>query len=236
MLRLSQSSLQPYMALWWGSFSTYILQGDPSRKLKHSIHSLLYRLVYSLFSSTIASKEASTFYTHQTNLRDISQPTAILHSLFKPLVLHIPKERDLQPLIDVLANPENTKNDLSVALLTLQERDSVCRQWLTLNDLLNYLNFVVIHTTNGHGEGGVNDHEEVLGIAGLGWIGPAKRDDGNSDESARAGAAGVMINPAARQKGFGSEALKMVIDYGLNVLGLVEVRIGLRRLMWLCAG
>jgi RimJ/RimL family protein N-acetyltransferase len=35
-----------------------------------------------------------------------------------------------------------------------------------------------------------------------------------------------MINPAARQKGFGSEALKMVIDYGLNVLGLVEVRIG----------
>jgi RimJ/RimL family protein N-acetyltransferase len=35
-----------------------------------------------------------------------------------------------------------------------------------------------------------------------------------------------MINPTARRKGFGLEALGMVIDYGLNMLGLVEVRIG----------
>jgi hypothetical protein len=49
----------------------------------------------------MASKEASTFYTHQTNLRDISQPTAILQSLVKPLVLRIPQEKGLQPLIVV---------------------------------------------------------------------------------------------------------------------------------------
>lgn len=48
----------------------------------------------------MASKEVSTFYTHQTNLRDISQPIAILQSLSNPLVLCIPQEKDLQSLID----------------------------------------------------------------------------------------------------------------------------------------
>lgn len=108
----------------------------------------------------MAAKEASTFYTHQTNLRNISQPTAILQSLSKPPVLRIPQERNLQPLIEVLANPDNTKNDLSVVSLTAQERESVCRQWLHINEPLNYLNFVVVHTANSQ--------EEVLGIAGLG--------------------------------------------------------------------
>lgn len=167
--------------------------------------------------STMASNEAepSPFYTHQTDLDDISQPTAILHSLSKPLALRIPQDKDLQPLINFLADPENTKTDLSVASLTPEERESVCRQWLTLNDPLNYLNFVVIDTTT-------NGHEEVVGIAGLGWIGPTK----DGDASKRAGAAGVMINPTARRKGLVAEALKMVIDYGLNVLELAEVRIG----------
>lgn len=165
----------------------------------------------------MSSKEtsSSTFYIHQTDLRNITQPTAILHSLSKPLVLRIPQDTDLQPLINVLANPENTKNDLSVATLTPQERESVCRQWLTLNDPLDYVNFVAIDTTS-------KGQQEVIGIAGLGWIGPMK----DAEEPEHAGAAGVMINPTARRKGLGAEALKMVIDYGLNVLGLAEVRIG----------
>lgn len=165
----------------------------------------------------MSSKEISpsAFYTHQTDLRDITQPTAILNSLSKALVLRIPQDEDLQPLINVLANPENTKDDLSVSTSTPEERESICRQWLTLNDPLNYLNFVVIDTT-------AKDQQEVVGIAGLGWIGPMK----DAEESKRVGAAGVVINPTARRKGFGAEALKMVIDYGLNVLGLTEVRIG----------
>lgn len=48
----------------------------------------------------------------------------------------------------------------------------------------------------------------------------------DGDEAKRAGAAGVMINPTARRKGFGAEALKIVIDSGLSVLGLAEVRTG----------
>ncbi|KAE8347587.1 hypothetical protein BDV24DRAFT_157065 [Aspergillus arachidicola] len=38
-----------------------------------------------------------------------------------------------------------------------------------------------------------------------------------------AGAAGVMVNPGATRKGFGTEALKIVTDYGLRKLGLVEM-------------
>ena len=86
----------------------------------------------------MSSKEISpsAFYTHQTDLRDITQPTAILNSLSKALVLRIPQDEDLQPLINVLANPENTKDDLSVSTSTPEERESICRQWLTLNDWL----------------------------------------------------------------------------------------------------
>jgi len=58
---------------------------------------------------------------------------------------------------------------------------------------------------------------------GFGWIGLAKKDDESSE---RAGAAGIMLDPDARGKGYAYEALKMSIDYGLRELGLVEVRIG----------
>ncbi|EED18016.1 hypothetical protein TSTA_117880 [Talaromyces stipitatus ATCC 10500] len=67
---------------------------------------------------------------------------------------------------------------------------------------------------------------ESPGIAGLGWIGPMRSEDGGDfHEYKRAGAAGQMINPS-RRKGFGAEALKMVVDYGLNVLELAKVKIG----------
>ena len=123
----------------------------------------------------MAGKETSpsTFYTHQTDLDDISQPTAILHSLSKPLVLRIPQDKDLQPLVNVLADPENTKNELSVASLTPEERETLCCRWLTLNDPLDYLNFVVIDTATKY-------HGEIISIAGLGWIGPVK--EGRSEE------------------------------------------------------
>lgn len=34
-----------------------------------------------------------------------------------------------------------------------------------------------------------------------------------------------MIQPFARGKGYAYEALKMVVDYGLRELGLVEIRV-----------
>jgi len=36
----------------------------------------------------------------------------------------------------------------------------------------------------------------------------------------------VVLNPEERRKGYGYEAIRMSVDYGLRELGLVEVRIG----------
>ena len=89
----------------------------------------------------------------------------------------------------MLANPENTKDDLSVVQLTHDEREAVCRQWLILNWPLNYTNFVVIATDESH------QQEEPVGVGGLGLIGAA--DENYEDESVQAGAAGVVLGLAA---------------------------------------
>lgn len=59
---------------------------------------------------------------------------------------------------------------------------------------------------------------------GLGWIGPGDEKDPN--DGSRAGAAGVMLQPFARGKGYACEALKMVFSYGLRELELREIRVG----------
>lgn len=178
--------------------------------------------------------KANTFYTHDTDLTDLSRPAVVLRSVSKPLTLRVPQNNDLQGLVAVLANPENTKDDLSVASLSAQERESVCRRWLSLNKPLDYMNFIVLDTSD--------NREEAVGICGLGWIGPADKspvgDDVDIIEPGRVGDAGVVVNPDARRKGYGAEALRMAIDYALKELDLVEVRVGtpssniaMRRLM-----
>lgn len=53
-----------------------------------------------------------------------------------------------------------------------------------------------------------NSQEEVLDIAGLGWIGSAKRGNNeDGDGSARAGAAAVITDPPARRRGVGVRRL-----------------------------
>lgn len=41
-----------------------------------------------------------------------------------------------------------------------------------------------------------------------------------------AGAVGIVLNPEVRRRGYGFEALRISIDYGLRELGLKEVRLG----------
>ena len=84
-------------------------------------------------------------------------------------------------------------------------------EWLNFTEPLERINFLVLAS-------GV-----PVGVSGFGWIGWHKADD---ESCGRAGAAGVMLNPEARGKGYAYEALRMSIDYGLRELGLVEVRIG----------
>ncbi|THC90322.1 hypothetical protein EYZ11_010221 [Aspergillus tanneri] len=95
----------------------------------------------------MASKD--TFYAHNTNLWDLTHPADGLPSTTMPLAFHVPQVIDLQALVDLLANPVNAKNDLSVAALSDEERESVCHRWLTMNDLLNYMKFITLDTRGG---------------------------------------------------------------------------------------
>ena len=64
-----------------------------------------------------------------------------------------------------------------------------------------------------------------IGITGLGWIGDLDEHQSRGDGS-RAGAAGVMLQPFARGNGDAYEALRIVFDYEIRELGLMEIRVG----------
>lgn len=149
------------------------------------------------------------FYTRIPN--NFGSPSVTLVSSTCPLELRTPTLDDVPALVALLSNPANTKDDLSVSKTTPADMTAMISNWVTFSDPLERLNFLVLAS-------GV-----PVGCSGLGWIGWAKKDD---ESGGRAGAAGIMLNPKARGKGFAYEALRISIDYGLRELGLVEVRIG----------
>lgn len=129
------------------------------------------------------------------------------------LTLRIPKnDIDIDALTHILQNKANSEFDKSIPKdVTIDEIQAIARRWTALTKPLSYLQFLVRHD------------EHPVGIAGLGWIGPVDIHAGDED---RAGVAGVMIQPFARGNGYAYEALRIVFDYGLRVLGLAEIRVG----------
>jgi RimJ/RimL family protein N-acetyltransferase len=132
-------------------------------------------------------------------------------------------EADLPALTSILGNPANTQDDLSVATMSAAELEAVARKWLTLTVPLSGINFVV--EIDG----------KVQGISGLGWIGDAvpAAEDGRGQHAmvdqpacARVGAAGIVLDPAVRGKGYAFEALRLSIEFGLEKLELIEVHLG----------
>ena len=129
------------------------------------------------------------------------------------LTLRVPKgESDINAVTQILQNKANSQFDKSISEdITLDELQAIARRWEALTDPLSHLQFLVRH------------EEQPVGIAGLGWIGPVDIHAGDED---RAGVAGVMIQPFARGRGYAYEALRIVFDYGIRVLGLAEIRVG----------
>lgn len=142
-----------------------------------------------------------------------------LHSNLTDLSLRLPRKEDVPHILDILQNKANSEYDKSISDASVDELQGVARKWTTLSHpQLTYLNFLIWHPTHQDGP---------IGIVGLGWIGPVN-ENLNQTESAntsQAGAAGVMIQPFARGKGYAYEALQMVFDYGLRELGLVEIHV-----------
>lgn len=129
------------------------------------------------------------------------------------LTLRIPTGLDIAAVIDILENKANSEFDKSISDASAEELQSIAQRWTMVNEPLTHVNFLVRHK------------EQVIGIAGLGWIGPANTGDA-SCQAERAGAAGVMLQPIGRGKGYAYEALRVVFDYGIRELGLAEIRVG----------
>lgn len=130
------------------------------------------------------------------------------------LTLRIPTSNNITAVMAILENKANSEFDKSISDATAEELQSIAQRWTTVNNPLTHVNFIIWK------------NEQPLGIAGMGWIGPVGNDGEEEYQSQRAGAAGVMLQPFARGKGYAYEALRMVIDYGLCELDLVEVRVG----------
>lgn len=114
-------------------------------------------------------------------------------------------------MLEILENKENSKFDKSISDADTQELESIAHRWTRVSRPLTHLNFLIWN------------EDRPIGITGLGWIGPCDKSQPNGP---RAGAAGVVLQPFARGKGFAYKALKMVFEYGLRELGLLEIRIG----------
>lgn len=140
-------------------------------------------------------------------------PDFKLQSKSTALSLRPPTCDDIPLVLGILQNKANSQFDKSIAEASTHELEAIARKWTSLSQPLTYLNFLVRY------------EDAVIGIAGLGWIGAIEGDQTDGDHS-RAGAAGVILEPDAREKGYAYEALRMVFDYGLYELGLVEVRVG----------
>ncbi|KAJ5956937.1 Acyl-CoA N-acyltransferase [Penicillium viridicatum] len=136
-----------------------------------------------------------------------------LQSISTDLSLHLPRNEDIPVILNILQNKANSEFDKSISGATTEELEGIARRWTSLSQPLAYLNFLIWHC------------DTPIGIAGLGWIGATDGDEAESNLS-RAGAAGVILEPVARGKGYAYEALRMVFDYGLYGLGLVEIRVG----------
>jgi RimJ/RimL family protein N-acetyltransferase len=151
------------------------------------------------------------FYNRTSITIPESAPLITLTSLSHPITLRTLQLEDIRALTQLLSNPANVEDDLSISNQTPYQIKEMIGTWLIRTSPLERLNFIILAS-------GI-----PIGISGLGWIGPAIRDDENSG---RAGAVGVMLNPEARGKGYAYEAMRISIDFGLRELGLIEVRIG----------
>lgn len=151
-----------------------------------------------------------------TVYRVVGKPGELLFQLqsksIPELTLRIPTDLDIAAVIDILENKANSEFDKSISDASAEELQSIAQRWTMVNEPLTHVNFLVRHK------------EQVLGITGLGWIGPKNTDDA-SCQAERAGAAGVILQPIGRGKGYAYEALRVVFDYGIRELGLAEIRV-----------
>lgn len=138
-----------------------------------------------------------------------------LQSPTLPLLLRTPTLQDAPAIQALLGNPLNTDMDNHESkakeppsLEAIQSRISAWRD-AAAAELPGRLNLVVADANTS----------ELVGLSGFGHI--ATLADGT-----RSGNVGIMLNPEARGKGFGAEAIRMCVEWGFQECGFAEESVG----------
>lgn len=144
------------------------------------------------------------------------------------LVRGLSKE-DIPVLMELLSDPENTRNDLSMANMTPKDVLSLAERWCAFSSPLEH--YMMLITVCGR----------VVGICGFGVI---REATGNSDHSQKGdsldqygirpdenrtlyeGILGIVVSQPFRGKGLAREALLMTLAFGFEQLEFAQVVIG----------
>jgi hypothetical protein len=105
------------------------------------------------------SIQPQTFYSHISPTNADSSAAIALTSSSLPLTLRSFRREDIPVLAELLSNPANTQDDLSVSTKTPEEMNDMVKEWLIVSEPLTRLNFLLL------GSGA------PVGISGIGWIG-----------------------------------------------------------------
>ncbi|KAH8648296.1 acyl-CoA N-acyltransferase [Tricladium varicosporioides] len=156
---------------------------------------------------------AQNFYTYHRSLervRSDSHKTITLSSNTLPLTLRILLPSDISTLTQILLDPANVQDDLSVSNSTPESIGQMLQEWMNVSTPMARFNLVVLISGT------------LVGCSGFGWIGPVKEC---KEGCGRAGALGIMLDPGVRGKGYAYESLRICIDFGFRKLALEEVRV-----------
>jgi len=132
------------------------------------------------------------------------QLNVVLKSPTLPMLLRSATPPDGPALVEILNNPSNTEFDPHAGSgdLSLSTAESIITRWLEAyaSPTPSRVNLLVVD---------LSKDSKVVGLSGYGHI--ATNPDGT-----RVGDVGVMINPEARGKGFGVEAMRLSIEYAFG--------------------
>ncbi|CAG8958127.1 hypothetical protein HYFRA_00000473 [Hymenoscyphus fraxineus] len=135
------------------------------------------------------------------------RPISVSALIKKPLKLRNETSHHAEALLKHFSDQRNVQYDGSViGLDNPKEISSLLVQWSTFTEPLTRFNAVVIIDN------------KVSGTGGIGWI-------GTNSEGVRVGAAGIMLGPEVRGKGYAYEALRITIGFGLRELALDEIHL-----------
>lgn len=148
---------------------------------------------------------------------------------------------DVPVLVDLLSDPENTKNDLSMANMAAQDILSLAERWSTESSPLEHCMMLVTLSDTVVGMCGFGVIRSVAGMGDHDQVHASTKHHGQLPHVAaplREGILGIVVSQPFRGTGLAREALLMALDFGFQnlefsqiVMGTTSKNIAMRKLM-----